>query len=145
MSSAEIIAFVALLVGVLLVIMALMVWQQAKGQPSYQPLEYVVEDAVKHIQAGLSDDSPLSRSDIRRILEWEVFYLQGLAQEDRRNPVETVAGGHQASVEYIASEIEEKHGVSYAHEDIEDVLRLEADYLMAIGAVGEPVETGDEE
>lgn len=145
MSSAEIIAFVALLVGVLLVIMALMVWQQAKGQPSYQPLEYVVEDAVKHIQAGLSDDSPLSRSDIRRILEWEVFYLQGLAQEDRKNPVETVAGGHQASVEYIASEIEEKHGVSYAHEDIEDVLRLEADYLMAIGAVGEPVETGDEE
>lgn len=145
MSSAEIIAFVALLVGVLLVIMALMVWQQARGQPSYQPLEYVVEDAVKHIQAELSDDSQLSRSDIRRILEWEVFYLQGLAQEDRKNPVETVAGGHQASVEYIASEIEERHGVSYAHEDIEDVLRLEADYLMAIGAVGEPVETGDEE
>lgn len=145
MSPAEIIAFVALLVGVLLVIMALMVWQQARRQPSYQPLEYVVEDAVKHIQAGLSDDSHLSRSDIRRILEWEVFYLQGLAQEDRKNPVETVAGGHQASVEYIASEIEEKHGVSYAHEDIEDVLRLEADYLMAIGAVGEPVETGDEE
>ena len=145
MSSAEIIAFVALLVGVLLVIMALMVWQQAKGQPSYQPLEYVVEDAVKHIQAGLSADSQLSRSDIRRILEWEVFYLQGLAQEDRKNPVETVAGGHQASVEYIASEIEERHGVSYAHEDIEDVLRLEADYLMAIGAVGEPVETGDDE
>lgn len=145
MSPAEIIAFVALLVGVLLVIMALMVWQQARGQPSYQPLEYVVEDAVKHIQAGLSDDSQLGRSDIRRILEWEVFYLQGLAQEDRKNPVETVAGGHQASVEYIASEIEERHGVSYAHEDIEDVLRLEADYLMAIGAVGEPVETGDEE
>lgn len=145
MSPAEIIAFVALLVGVLLVIMALMVWQQSRRQPSYQPLEYVVEDAVKHIQAGLSDDSQLSRSDIRRILEWEVFYLQGLAQEDRKNPVETVAGGHQASVEYIASEIEEKHGVSYAHEDIEDVLRLEADYLMAIGAVGEPVETGDEE
>ncbi len=145
MSTPEIIAFVALLVGVLLVIMALMVWQQTRGQPSYQPLEYVVEDAVKHIQGGLSDNSQLSRSDIRRILEWEVFYLQGLAQEDRKNPVETVAGGHQASVEYIASEIEERHGVSYAHEDIEDVLRLEADYLMAIGAVGEPVETGDEE
>lgn len=145
MSPAEIIAFVALLVGVLLVVMALMVWQQARRRPSYQPLEYVIEDAVKHIQEGLSEDSPLSRSDIRRILEWEVFYLQGLAQEDRKNPVETVAGGHEASVEYIASEIEERHGVSYSHGDIEDVLRLEADYLMAIGAVGEPVETGDEE
>ena len=145
MSPAAIVAFVALLVGVLLVIVALVVWQEARRKPSYDPLEYVVEDAVKHIQARLPEESSLTRSDIRRILEWEVFYLQGLAQEDRRNPVDTVAGGHDASVEYIASEIEEKHGVSYAQEDIESVLRLEADYLMAIGAVGEPVEPGDEE
>lgn len=145
MSPATVVAFVALLVGLLLVIVALMVWQEARRRPSYEPLEYVVEDAVKHIQEGLPDGSTLTRSDIRRILEWEVFYLQGLAQEDRRNPVETVAGGHQASIEYIASEIEEKHGVSYPHEEIEDVLGLEADYLMAIGAVGDPVETGDDE
>lgn len=145
MSPAAIIAFVALLVGVLLVIVALVVWQEARRKPSYEPLEYVVEDAVKHIQARLSDESSLTRADIRRILEWEVFYLQGLAQEDRKNPVETVAGGHEASIEYIASGIEEKHGVSYAQEDIESVLRLEADYLMAIGAVGEPVEPGDVE
>ena len=58
---------------------------------------------------------------------------------------ETVAGGHEASIEYIAGEIEEKHGVSYPHDQIDEVLRLEADYLMAIGAVGDPVETGDEE
>lgn len=145
MSPAAIIAFVALLLGVLLLIVALMVWQEARRRPSYEPLEYVVEDAVKHVQQGLSDDSHLSRADIRRILEWEVFYLQGLAQEDRRNSVETVAGGHQASVEYIAAEIEERHGVSYPLEDIEEVLRLEADYLAAIGAVGEPVEMGDDE
>lgn len=145
MSPAAIIAFVALLVGVLLLIVALMVWQEARRRPSYEPLEYVVEDAVKHILSGLPDGSRLSRSDVLRILEWEVFYLQGLAQEDRKKPVETVAGGHQASVEFIGSEIEEKHGVSYPHEDIEDVLSLEAEYLMAIGAVGDPVETGDEE
>lgn len=145
MSPASIIALVALLVGVLLVIVALVVWQEARRRPSYDPLEYVVEDAVKHIQERLPESSQLSRSDIRRILEWEVFYLQGLAQEDRKNPVETVAGGHQASVEYIAAEIEERHGVSYPQKDIESVLRLEADYLKAIGAVGEPVEPGDEE
>ena len=145
MSPAAIIAFVGLLLGVLLVIVALMVWQEARRRPSYEPLEYVVEDAVKHIQERLPENSRLTRSDIRRILQWEVFYLQGLAQEDRKNPVETVAGGHEASVDYIASEIEERHGVSYSHEDIEEVLRLEADYLMAIGAVGEPVEPGDEE
>lgn len=128
-----------------LVVVALMVWQEAKRRPSYQPLEYVIEDAVKHVSSRLGDGSPLNRSDVRRILEWEVFYLQGLAQKDRRNPVETVAGGHQASVDYIAAEIEARHGVAYSHHDIEEVLRLEADYLMAIGAVGDPVEQGEEE
>ena len=144
-SPATVVAFVALLVGVLLVIVALVVWQEAQRRPSYEPLEYVVEDAVKHVQDGLGDDSPMRRADIRRVLEYEVFYLQGLAQENRRNPVETVAGGHTASVDYIATEIEAKHGVAYARSDIEDVLRLEADYLLAIGAVGEPVEVGEEE
>lgn len=143
MSSAEVVAFVAVLVGALLVIIALMVWQEARRRPSYEPLEYVVNDAIKHIAERLPEDADLRNADIRRILEWEVFYLQGLAQENRKKPVETVAGGHQLSVDYIADQIHEKHGVSYSHEQIEAVLRLEADYLMAIGAVGEPV--GEEE
>ena len=69
-----------------------------------------------------------------------MFYLQGLAQEDRKNPVETIAGGHEASIEYISEQIATKHGVSYSHDDVEDVLRLEADYLYRIGAVGERVD-----
>ena len=142
-------ALVALLAGVLLVIMALVVWQEARRRPSYEPLEYVVEDAVKHVEAGLQTEGNdrLNRGDIRRILEWEVFYLQGLAQEDRKNPVETIAGGHEASIEYITEQIASKHGVSYAHDDVEDVLRLEADYLYRIGAVGEVVdpEGGEDE
>lgn len=145
MSPAAVVSFVALLVGVLLVIVALIVWQQALRRPSYEPLQYVIDDAIKHVQVGLADDVALGRHDIRRILEYEVFYLQGLAQEDRKKPVETVAGGHEASIEFIADEIEAKHKVAYSHEDIEEVLRLEADYLMAIGAVGEPVEPGEDE
>jgi hypothetical protein len=143
LSSLEIFTFVAFLVGVLLVIVALMVWQEARRRPSYEPLEYVVNDAIKHVAERLPYDSGLRTGDIRRILEWEVFYLQGLAQDKRRNPVETVAGGHEASVEYIADEIRSKHGVSYSQEQIAEVLRLEADYLVAIGAVGDPV--GEEE
>jgi len=143
MSSLEVFTFVFLLVGVLLVIVALMVWQEAKRRPSYEPLEYVVNDAVKHIAERLPDSIEFRNADIRRILEWEVFYLQGLAQEKRSNPVETVAGGHDLSVEYIAERIHTKHGVSYSQEQIAEVLRLEADYLVAIGAVGEPV--GEEE
>lgn len=140
MSPAVVVTFVALLVGLFLVIVGMLVWQESKRRPSYEPFEYVVEDAVKHILERLPAGSTLNKPDVRRILEWEVFYLQGLAQDDRRHPVETVAGGHEASVEYIAARVEAAHGVSYPHDDIEAVLRLEADYLMAIGAVGEPVE-----
>lgn len=143
MSSLEVFTFVALLIGVLLVIVALMVWQEARRRPSYEPLEYVINDAVKHIEERLPAASGLRVADIRRIIEWEVFYLQGLAQDDRKNPVETVAGGHELSVDYIADQIHTKHGVTYSHDQIEEVLRLEADYLVAIGAVGEPV--GEEE
>jgi hypothetical protein len=143
MSSIEVLTFVALLVGVLLVIVALMVWQEARRRPSYEPLEYVVNDAVKHIAERLPDSTGLRNGDIRRILEWEVFYLQGLAQKKRSTPVETVAGGHELSIEYIADQIQTKHGVSYSQDQIAEVLRYEADYLVAIGAVGEPV--GEEE
>lgn len=128
-----------------MLIIGLIVWQGARSAPRYDQLEYVVDDAIKHVQTGLPEEITLGRGDIRRILEYEVFYMQGLAQKDRRNPVETVAGGHEASIDYIADEISNKHGVAYSHEDIEEVLRLEADYLMAIGAVGEPVELGEEE
>jgi hypothetical protein len=140
MSPFSVVALIALLVGVLLLVVALIVWQEARRRPSYEPLEYVIDDAVKHIMAGLDRGSTLSRGDVTRILEWEIFYLQGLAQDDRKNPVETIAGGHAASIEYIATQIEAKHGVAYSHDDIEQVLRLEADYLAAIGAVGDPVE-----
>jgi len=143
MSGVEVLTFVVILVGVLLVIVAMMVWQEAKRRPSYEPLEYVVNDAVKHISERLPEGSALRHTDIRRILEWEVFYLQGLAQDDRRNPVETVAGGHEISIEYIANQIRTNHAVSYPQDEIAEVLRLEADYLVAIGAVGEPV--GEEE
>jgi hypothetical protein len=142
-------ALVALLVGVFLLIVALVVWQEAKRRPSYEPLEYVVEDAVRHVEAALQAEGndSLRKPDIRRILEWEVYYLQGLAQKDRSNRVETVAGGHQASIEYIIEQIASKHGVSYARNDVEGVLRYEADYLVRIGAVGEAVDLngGEEE
>lgn len=124
-----------------MVIAAMVVYQEAKRRPSYDPLEYVIDDAVKHISERLKADgnTNLSRSDILRIIEWEIFYMQGLAQDDRNNPVETVAGGHDASVQFIVEEIRDKHGVTHSPEDVADVLRYEADYLVQIGAVGEPV------
>jgi hypothetical protein len=135
-------ALITVLAGAFLFIVALVVWQEARRRPSYEPLTYVVEDAVRHVETGLNieGEPTLSKADIRRILEWEVFYLQGLAQENRSNPVETVAGGHEASVDFIIDQVASKHGVTYARRDVENVLRLEADYLFRIGAVGDPVD-----
>jgi hypothetical protein len=77
---------------------------------------------------------------VKRVIEWEVFYLQGLAQKSRRQPVETVAGGSDASIDYIVDRIAVVNGVTYDRGDVGEVLRLEAEYLMSIGAVGEPVD-----
>ena len=69
--SPSVLALVALLFGAFLVILALVVWQEARRRPSYEPLEYVVDDAVKHIEEGLAAEgnADLRRGDIRRILE----------------------------------------------------------------------------
>lgn len=140
-------ALIGLLLGVFLIVIALIVFQEARRRPELEEVVYVIDDAIGYIQAHLAVEgmTSLDRGDIRRILEWEIFYLQGLAQEDRRNPVETVAGGHEASVEYIVDQIAVKHGVTYSRSEVEDVLRHEAGYLMSIGAVGERVDFGGEE
>ncbi len=137
---------VAILGAVFLGVVAALVWQEAKKRTFDDGPSYVIEDAVDFIVSRLDEDtaSRLRTPDVRRIVQWEVYYLQGLAQEDRRNPVETVAGGSPAAVGYIADEIAARHGVTYAHEDIRRVLHLEAGYLMAIGAVGDQVSDGGE-
>jgi hypothetical protein len=140
----------AVLLAVFLVIVAVMVWQEGRRRgPGGEPPTYVVEDAVEHVVNGLGGRGPLRRSDVRRIIEYEVFYLQGLAQPRRRTPVEVVAGGADAAVDFIAGRIADAHGVAYAHDDIRAVLALEAEYLASIGAVGEPVDEtllgGDDE
>jgi uncharacterized membrane protein len=140
------VALVAILGAVFLGIVAALVWQEAKKRGFDDGPAYVVEDAVAFIVPRLDEDTRtrLRTSDVRRIVQWEVHYLQGLAQDDRRTPVETVAGGAPAAVDYIADEIAARHGVTYAHDDIRRVLRHEAEYLVAIGAVGDQVSDGGE-
>lgn len=138
------VTLVAILGAVFLGVVAALLWQEAKKRTFDDGPAYVIEDAVAFIVSRLDEEtsSRLAPSDVRRIIEWEVYYLQGLAQDDRRNPVETVAGGAPAAVEYIAGEIAARHKVTYAHEDIRRVLHLEAQYLVAIGAVGDQVSDG---
>ena len=142
MSPVSTVAFVGLLVAIFLALVAVLVWQEAKRRGNTGPPVYAVEDAVDFVAERLSGTG-LTKSDVKRVIEWEVFYLQGLAQKQRWRPVETVAGGDDAAVEFITRRIAEVHGVTYAQDDIRAVLRLEADYLVSIGAVGDPVDVED--
>ncbi len=132
----------ALLLAVFLIVIAAMVWQEAKRRSDSDRLVYSVNDAVEFVVADLDDDVRirLGKAGVRRILEWEVYYLQGLAEGKRAKDVTVIAGGHDPAVQYIADQISSRHGVDYAEGDIRRVLAGEAGYLATIGAVGEPVE-----
>lgn len=131
-------ALVVPLVSLLLIVAALVLWQHSRrGTPA--EITYGVEDSVAYIYERLVSDvaQRLGRAGVRRIVEWEVFYLQGLAQPDRRQPVVSVAGDYPPAVDFIMGEIARRHGLTYSVEDISAVLELEASYLESIGAIGE--------
>ena len=132
----------ALLLAVFLVVIAAFVWQGSKRQSLGRELVYSVNDAVDYTLGRLDEAvrERLAKAGVRRILEWEVYYLQGLAEGKRSKEVTVVAGGYEPAVEFIAGEISKRHGVEYQPDDIRQVLAGEAEYLMTIGAVGEPVE-----
>ena len=144
MSAASTVTLGALLLAVFLVLVAGLVWQEAKRRPGSEAPTYVIEDSVDFIADRIRGATTLTRADVKRIIEWNLFYLQGLAQRQRWRPVETVAGGSPEAVEYVHGRIAERHQVSYPLDEIKRVLEFEAEYLHSIGVVGEPVEVGDE-
>lgn len=99
---------------------------------------YGVDDAVEFVWEGLSDDMPerLSKSDVRRILEWEMHYLQQPHLRD--SEAVPVVGGIE-SARYVQDRAYEA-GHSYDPGVILEVLELQGAYLVAIGAVGEVAE-----
>ena len=141
MSGATLVVFVGGLAAVFLFIVAVLMWQEARSRRYDDGPTYVIEDAVTHVVDHLDPDvaERLGRADVLRILEWEIFYLQGLAQKRRSQPVETVAGGVEGSIDFIAREIAAKNKVTYDSDDIAAVLELEVQYLTSIGAVGERI------
>ena len=126
------------LVAVLLVIVALVIWQHAQ-RVGPKEVTFGIENAVSFITARLDGEvrKRLGTDGVRRVVEWEVFYLQGLAQEDRRQPVETVAGDYGPAVEFIRGEITRVSDRTYSAEDIGAVLALGVTYLQSIGAIGD--------
>ena len=126
------------LFAVLLFVVALVIWQHAQREGPKE-VTFGIENAVSFITARLDAEvqKALGTDGVRRVVEWEVFYLQGLAQEDRRQPVETVAGDYGPAVEFIRAEIARVHDRTYSVDDIGAVLALGVTYLKSIGAIGE--------
>jgi hypothetical protein len=130
----------ASLLAVLLLVVAIVVWQHA-SRSGESEATFGVLDAVEFILPRLDPtvSARLGRQGVQRILEWEIYYLQGLAQPDRRQPVTTVAGDYQPAIDYITAQIALRHGASYPAPDVAAVLRQEVAYLAEIGAIGDEV------
>ncbi len=97
---------------------------------------YGIEEALDFIWEGLGDATKesIGRRDVRRILDWEMHYLQRPDQRDG----EAVVGGLDAAA--YAQEKSYAQGYAYEPEVIFEVLDLQAEYLVALGAVGDPVD-----
>ncbi|MGH8927217.1 MAG: hypothetical protein ACRDWH_02610 [Acidimicrobiia bacterium] len=126
------------LIAVLLFVIALVVWQHGR-RAGPREVTFGIENAVSFIETRLDEgvSQRLGPGGVRRVVEWEVFYLQGLAQDDRREPVETVAGDYGPAVAYIQDQISRTRNRTYSAEDIGAVLALGVAYLESIGAIGE--------
>ena len=142
MSGATLVVFVGVLGALLLGMVALLVWQEGRRRSFDTMPEYVVDQLVTFIETHLDPTvaERFGRDGVERVVNWELRYLQRDGGEG------AVAGGTNASVAYIVDRIAQFHGVTYPHEDVRAVLALEAEYLLAAGAFGQPVVTeGDGE
>lgn len=97
---------------------------------------YGVDDAIVYIWERLPDDvvESMDRSDIRRILEWEMLYLQ---QPSKRDGPAVVGG---VEVAQFVQDRAYETGHPYEPQTIFTVLDLQVDYLRTIGAVGGPAD-----
>ena len=128
----------ALLLALLFGLAAALVWQEANQRAMPEQLTYVLEDAVGFVGQEVGDVSHLSSEDIRRILEWEVIYLQGISPRGagRLEPVRV--GNSDDATRFILEQVGQP--TQYSEDDVRRVLAGEAAYLLSIGAVGAAVE-----
>lgn len=127
----------AVLFGTLGLLAFGMLWQERRRVPEPSgAVVYSVEDSIDFVWDRLGEEqrSMIGRSDVRRILEWEMHYLQG-ARPAGATPV---VGSVEAAEHIQRMAYEQGH--AYEPASIFAVLDLQAEYLAAIGAVGGAVE-----
>lgn len=114
-------------------------WQERRAEDEDVTI-YSVEESIDFVYERLSEEHKenLKRSDVRRILEWEVRYLQDPAVHGDG----TVVAGGLPSAEYAQNSLAAQ-GYPYDGPEIIAVLDLRAEYLAVIGAVGAPLTDGE--
>jgi len=130
-----------IILGIVFLIVALgFAWQERKSIAEGVAI-YSVEDSIAYVTERLGEQTSqtIKQSDVRRILEWEVRYLQDPSVRAERDVV--VAGG-LPSAEF-AQETLAAMGFPYDGPHIIEVLDLRAEYLAKIGAIGEPLSAAE--
>ena len=80
----------------------------------------------------------LGSEDVRRILEWNLHFTQAVRPRDPEHPAVIGSG---EGIEYVMNRAGAL-GIAFEPLDIAEVMAVETDYLLQIGAVGPPVEEG---
>lgn len=142
-STRPVTAVIVALVGVaLLVALAVAVAWQERQHPSETAIVYGVEESIAFVTEHLSYEAAqvLKASDVRRMLEWSVHYLQEPGVRVRSD-LPAVAGGVEAA--RFVQDRSVEAGVAYDGDLILEVLRLQNEYLASLGAIGDTVDHGN--
>ncbi len=128
------------LLVLLLVVGLAFYWQGSIRLPG-SAISYGVEDSIKYITPRLSAETRavIGERSVRRILEWEMKFLQDALDAD---PEQTVVLGGDAVTAY-ALEQTAGQGFDYDPAIVGEILNLQADYMASIGAIAEPVAAED--
>lgn len=134
------VVFGALLLVIFLLLVAVMAWQEAKGR--HGPPEYILNDCVAWVRPRLSSEQRrrLSAQAVLAILEWQVHGAQQSVRGIKVGEAQVVLGATEETVRYICDQVASVQGDTFEHDDVAAVLGLQGEYLMSIGAVGDPVD-----
>lgn len=129
--------FLALGLLILLILVALAFYWQGSIRLPGRVVSYGVEDSIKYITPRLSESTSevIGAKSVRRILEWEMKFLQDTLDSDSEQVV--VLGGDAAAAYVLEQTL--RQGFEYDPAIVAEVLQLQAEYMASIGAIADPV------
>lgn len=124
------------LLALLIVIGLAFYWQGTIRLPG-AAVAYGVEDSIKYITPRLTDETKakIGAKSVRRILEWELKFLQDQLDSD---PDRVVVLGGDDAIDYVLQQTT-RQGYDYERSTVIEVMGLQAEYMESIGALARPV------